>query len=150
VEQSGSVLLVGENDVFKTYADFLQTHGLVATVARSPGDALLEVVEAPPDVVVTDIAFGGQTRAGCRFITAVRQEPLTHDTIIIVVSRSGRRAARQLARQCGADWFFSKPLLPEALLEEVLDAIAHRREQRRPEWNGPTRTGERRRLRRKN
>jgi hypothetical protein len=96
-------------------------------------------------VVVTELVFGGRTRTRCQFISAVRQEPATRDTIILVVSGYVRAEDRQLARQCGADRFFPKPLLPGALLGEVLDAITCRLEQRRPPWNAPLPTGDRRR-----
>jgi CheY-like chemotaxis protein len=145
VEQPGSVLLVGEDDAFEMYGEFLRAHGLSVTVQGSSGDAILAIPDSRPDVVVTELVFGGRTRAGCQFISAVRQEPVTHDTIILVVSGYVRAADRQLARQCGADRFFPKPLLPGALLGEVLDAIRDRREQRRPPWIAPLPAGDRRR-----
>jgi CheY-like chemotaxis protein len=144
VDQAGSVLLVGEDDAFEMYGEFLRAHGLAATVWRSPADAILAIPDCRPDVVVTELVFDGRTRAGCQFISAVRQEPVTRDTIILVVSGYVRSEDRQLARQCGADRFFPKPLLPAALLGEVLDAITYRREQRRPAWNAPLPTGDRR------
>jgi CheY-like chemotaxis protein len=148
VEEEGTVLLVGEDDAFGMYSEFLRMQGLSASVSRSPGDAILAIPEAPPDVVVTELAFGGHTRTGCQFISAVRQEPATKDTVILVVSGSVRSKHRQLARQCGADRYFPKPLSPSALLEEVLEAIRFRREQRRPPWNAPLPTGDRHRHRR--
>jgi len=143
--QAGSALVVGEDDAFEMYGEFLSANGLSVTVRRSPGDAILAIPDSRPDVVVTELVFGGRTRVGSQFISAVRQEPLTHDTIILVVSGYVRAEDRQLARQCGADRFFPKPLLPGALLGEVLDAIGHRREQRRPPWNAPLPADDRRR-----
>jgi CheY-like chemotaxis protein len=145
VEQPGSVLLVGDDHTFEMYGESLIAHGLAVTVCRSPGDAILAIPDSRPDVVVTELGFGGRTRVGCQFISAVRQEVLTQDTIILVVSGYVRAADRRLARQCGADRFFPTPLLPGALLGEVLDAIRHRREQRRPTWNAPLPTADRRR-----
>jgi CheY-like chemotaxis protein len=144
VAQAGSVLLVGEDDAFEMYAEFLRAQGLSATLRRSPGDAILEIPGTQPDVIVTELVFGGRTRSGCQFISAVRQEPVTHDTIVLVVSGYVRSEDRQLARQCGADRFFPKPLLPGALLEEVAHALTCRREHHRPTWNAPLPTGDRR------
>jgi CheY-like chemotaxis protein len=149
VEQGGSVLLIGEDEIFGMYADVVRQSGLRATVHRSPGDAILEVPDVRPDVIVTELAFGGQTRIGCHFISAMRQDPATADSIILVVSGHARRADQQRARQCGADRFFAKPLLPEALLQEVVNAVRCRREHRRPDWNRPPPTGDRRRSRRR-
>jgi CheY-like chemotaxis protein len=145
VDQKGAVLLVGEDDAFEMYAEFLRIQGLFATVSRSPGDAILAMPDTRPDVVVTELVFGGHTRAGCQFISAVRQDPVTQDTIILVVSGYVRSEDRQLARQCGADRFFPKPLLPGALLDEVRHGITCRRDHRRPRWNAPWPSGERRR-----
>jgi CheY-like chemotaxis protein len=143
--RADSVLLVGEDDAFEMYGEFLRAHGLAAAVWRSPGDAILAIPDCRPDVVVTELVFAGHTRGGCQFISALRQEPVTQDTIILVVSGYVRSEDRQLARQCGADRFFPKPLLPGALLGEVLDAITCRREHRRPPWNAPLPSGDRRR-----
>jgi CheY-like chemotaxis protein len=145
VEQAGSVLLVGEDDAFDMYGEFLRAHGLLPTVRRSPGDAILEIAVTPPDVVVTELVFGGRTGTGCEFISAIRQDSATRDSIILVVSGYVRAQDRQLARQCGADRFFAKPLLPLALLDEVLNGLTCRRERRRPTWNASLPTGDRRR-----
>ena len=127
------------------YGEFLRDQGLTATVRRSPADAILVIPTTRPDVVVTELVFEGGTRIGCQFISAIRQEPATRGTIILVVSGYVRAVDRQQARQCGADRFFPKPLLPGALLGEVLDAITCRLEQRRPPWNATLPTGDRRR-----
>jgi hypothetical protein len=62
VEQTGSVLLVGEDDAFEMYGEFLCAHGLTATVRRSPADAMLAIATTRPDVVVTELVFRAQIR----------------------------------------------------------------------------------------
>jgi CheY-like chemotaxis protein len=142
--RTGSVLLVGEDDAFDMYAEFLRAHDFSTAVRHSPDAAIADLAEVQAAVVVTELVFGGSTRRGYEFITALRQHPASRETVIIVVSGYGREQDRDRARQGGADRFFMKPFLPDALLEEVQHAAECRREGRRPDWNGAPTTGDRR------
>jgi two-component system cell cycle response regulator DivK len=144
VSTAGSVLLVGEDDAFDMYAEFLRAHDFSTTVKQSPDLAIEDLAQVHPAVVVTDFVFGRSTRRGCDFIAALREHPVSREIPIIVVSGYVRDEDRQQARQCGADRFFMKPWLPDALLEEVQHAALCHREGRRPTWNGPPITRDRR------
>jgi DNA-binding response OmpR family regulator len=141
---TASVLLVGEDDAFDMYAEFLRAHDFSTTVRHSPSAAIADLAEVQPAVAVTELVFERSTSRGCDFITALRQHSASRETVIIVVSGYGREQDRQMARECGADRFFMKPLLPDALLEQVQHAALCRREGRRPDWNGPATAGDRR------
>ena len=94
--------------------------------------------------------FGGRPATGCQFISAIRQDSATRDSIILVVSGYVRELKiGSSRRQCGADRFSAKPLLPLALLDEVLNGLTCRRERRRPTWNASLPTGDCRRLARR-
>ena len=139
------VLLVGEDDAFDMYAEFLRAHGFSTTVRHSPEAAVDDLAQLQPAVVVTELAFGRSTRRGCEFIEALRQHPTGRLTAIIVVSGYVREEDREQARRCGADRFFMKPLLPDALLAEVQEAAVCYGENRRLDWNGTPPQGDRRR-----
>jgi hypothetical protein len=69
------ILLVGEDDAFPMYAEYLRHRGLDVAVHTSPGEALTELVQLSPAVIVTELAFGQDPQRGCEFIAAVRQQP---------------------------------------------------------------------------
>ena len=134
----GSILLVGEDDAFPMYAEYLRHRGLHATVHTSPAEALMELVQLSPAVIVTELAFGQDPRRGCEFIATLRQHPSGRTAAVIVVTGFVRAQDAALARQCGADQFFAKPLVPDALGGAIEEALASLRSGQRPPWNGPT------------
>ena len=132
------ILLVGENDAFPMYAEYLGLRGFDVSLRTSPPAALNELTRSSPAVIVTELAFGRDPQRGCEFIAAARRHPSGQSCVVIVVTGYARAQDATLARRCGADQFFIKPLLPEALelaIEQALDSL---RAGQRPPWNGPT------------
>jgi CheY-like chemotaxis protein len=144
-----AVLLVGEDDAFAMYAEYLAFQGLEAHARSSPAEALDALGQIQPSVIVSELVFRGGLAAGCEFLEAIRSDPSTREAIVIVVSGYVRSADAELARRYGADQFFVKPLLPEALSAAVRTALDSAREGRRPEWRGPTVATDRRQQRRR-
>jgi two-component system cell cycle response regulator DivK len=140
-----AVLLVGNDDATEMYSEFLIHHGWQITISRSANDAITQLPVVCPAVIITDLIVDGSLQLGCELITAIRQHPAGNEPIVFVVTGYVRDADRALARRCGADRFFIKPLLPDALLHEVERGLAQFRQGRRPEWNGPTIDVDRRR-----
>jgi len=133
-----SILLVGENDAFPMYADYLQLRRFDVFLHTSPPAALNELARLSPAVIVTELAFGRDLQRGCEFIAAARRHPSGQSCVVIVVTGYARAQDAALARRCGADQFFIKPVLPDALelaIEQALDSV---RAGQRPPWNGPT------------
>jgi CheY-like chemotaxis protein len=133
-----AILLVGEDDAFPMYAEYLRLRGLDVSLHTSPPAALNEMARSSPAVIVTELAFGRDPQRGGEFIAAARRHPSGQSCAVIVVTGYARAQDAALARRCGADQVFVKPLLPEALelaVEQALDCL---RTGRRPPWNGPT------------
>jgi CheY-like chemotaxis protein len=120
------------------YAEYLRHRGLNATVHTSPGEALPELARLSPAVIVTELAFAQDPRRGCAFIATLRQHPSGRHAAVIVVTGFARAQDAALARQCGADQFFAKPLVPDALGDAIEHALVSLRSGQRPPWNGPT------------
>jgi CheY-like chemotaxis protein len=132
------ILLVGEDDAFPMYAEYLRLRGLDVSLHTSPPAALNEMARLSPAVIVTELAFGRDPQRGCEFIATARRHPSGQSCVVIVVTGYARAQDAGLARRCGADQFFIKPLLPDALelaVEQALDCL---RTSQRPPWNGPT------------
>jgi CheY-like chemotaxis protein len=137
--QVAPILLVGEDDAFPMYAEYLRHRGLEVTVRTSPDEALTELGRLSPAVIVTELAFGQDPQRGGEFIATVRQHPSgQRSAVVIVVTGFVRVQDAAFARQCGADQFFAKPLVPEALEIAIKQALASLQTGQRPPWNGPT------------
>ena len=132
-----SILVVGEDDAFPMYAEYLRHRGLEVTVRTSPGEALTELGRLSPAVIVTELAFGQDPQRGGEFIATVRQHPSQRSAVMIVVTGFVRAQDAAFARQCGADQFFAKPLVPEALEIAIEQALTSLQTGQRPPWNGP-------------
>ena len=132
------ILLVGEDDAFPMYAEYLGHRGLEVTVRTSPGEALTDLVRLSPAVIVTELAFEQDPQRGCRFIAAVRQDRNFENCAVIVVTGFARAQDAALAQRCGADQFFVKPLVPDALGTAIEEALVGLQTGQRPRWNVPT------------
>ena len=130
------VLLVGEDDAFPMYAEYLTHLKIEAIVRASPNQAIAALTEQRPLVIVTELAFGNNLDAGCDFLKAIRNQTSTAGAIIIVVSGFARAADATLAWRCGADQFFGKPLTPADLGTAVSTSTrpSARRYAPRVEW----------------
>ena len=133
-----SILLVGEDDAFPMYAEYLRLRGFEASLRTTPSDALDDLADLSPFVIVTELTFARDLQQGCEFIEVARRHLGGQSSVVIVVTGYGRAQDAALARDCGADQFFVTPLLPDALelaIEQALDGL---RTGQRPPWNGPT------------
>ena len=133
-----AILLVGEDDAFPMYADYLRLRGFEASLRTSPSAALEDLAGLSPSVIVTELAFARDPQHGCEFIRAVRRTPGGAGRVVIVVTGFARAQDAALARDCGADQFFVTPLLPDALERAIEQALNSLRTGQRPPWNGPT------------
>ena len=145
----GLVLLVGEDDAFAMYGEYLRFRGVDAQWRSSPADALGEMSRLRPAIVVSELIFAGRVDNGCAFIQAVRDHPAVREAIILIVTGYVRAEDAALARECGADQYFAKPLLPDTLMHAVEDAFDAIRRKRRPTWNWPDRPPDRRQISRR-
>ena len=130
-----SVLIVAGHDEREMYAEYLRANGIIVCEAADPVEADRCLNERmTPDVVITDLAFGGNAEAGDAFIRGLRFR-LDDATSIIVVCGYSRGEDRERARRAGADVFLLTPALPSDVLYEVRRALILRRSGRRLQWN---------------
>jgi CheY-like chemotaxis protein len=95
-------------------ADFLElaTTGLAAegfdvATARTAGEAVVEAVRQPPDLILLDILLHGSD--GIDVLEALRDEPETRHVPIVACTALGERDAAGLLTRCGFDGLVSKP-----------------------------------------
>jgi CheY-like chemotaxis protein len=124
------VLLVEDDeDTRDMYSLYLESAGLWVATAPNPGAAAETVAELKPDVIVTDLSFGGRP-AGLEFAQALKHDVVTAHVPVIVLSG---RPAREVGGPTLADVdvLLLKPVVPDELRQQIADVLVRSRELRR-------------------
>lgn len=123
-EQAGQALiLVVDRDphVRELEAHFLNQAGYSVEFAHDGENALEQIRKAVPDIVITEILV--PVLDGLALCRQLKADPLTRDVAVLVFSIL---AARDRAREAGADAFLLKPLAEHALVNTVRQLLAAR------------------------
>lgn len=112
------VLLVEDDpEVLEMFSAHFQADGVWMATAVTPNEGLGAVDELRPDLVITDIGFGGQPE-GVEFIRALKERERTRHIPIVVLTGLPAGDLPQSMRR-DADLFLRKPIAPDALLAHV-------------------------------
>jgi CheY-like chemotaxis protein len=120
---SPRTILIAEGDqsVRRLQALFLERAGFRVQFTDDGQDALARALLTPPSLIVTEILLPKMD--GLALCRALREEPGTRDTPIIVFSILG---AAQRAAEAGATAFLRKPLVDSIFVAAVQELIAAR------------------------
>src|SRR5690606_5373716 len=112
-------ILVAEDDpdIANLLAHYLQRAGSEADVVASGDDVLERVRKAPPDLLLLDIMLPG--RDGLEVCRALRADPQTASTPIIMVTAKGEETDRIVGLELGADDYITKPFSPNEVVARV-------------------------------
>ncbi len=112
------VLLVEDDpDTREMYAVFLGCAGYCVVEAANGSDGLDAARHSSPDIVITDLAM--PVMDGFDLMRELRARADTRSVPIIAVTGHGVPATPDLARKAGCCCLFTKPFLPDALLDIV-------------------------------
>jgi CheY-like chemotaxis protein len=119
---TGSILLVDDDEQFRSMLNEALTDDGYEVVAASNGQQALRLYAAQPtDLVITDLVM--PEKEGLEMITEIKR--LYPEVKIIAISGGGRSGAKhnylQLAKAFGAQRTLAKPFLHH----EMLEAITH-------------------------
>lgn len=81
-------------------------------------EALQAIREFKPEVVILDVMLPGGVD-GLQVCQAIKQDPLTRSTKVIMVSARGQKSDIEAGLAAQADRYIVKPFSPLALLKEV-------------------------------
>jgi CheY-like chemotaxis protein len=115
-----SVLVVDDDhDTRKLLELVLQRHVQQIRLAESVETAIEAFEEAPPDLVITDVAMPGYN--GYALVTSIREhdEDAGRRTPVIALTAYTSPADRETALNSGFDAYLEKPFSPEELLETM-------------------------------
>ncbi len=112
------VLLVEDDpDTREMYATFLGSVGYRVSQAANGVAALDLATENCPDIVITDLAM--PVMDGFDLTRRLRTRPATQSVPIIAVTGHGVPSTPHRAREAGCCCLFTKPFLPDSLLDAV-------------------------------
>jgi diguanylate cyclase (GGDEF)-like protein len=112
------ILLIDDNpDAREALAMLLEHHGYAVRCAESGSEALQQVTQLPPDLIITDL--GMPVMSGFDLLQEFRKLPSLADVPVIVVSGNGDIHARVAGLDLGADDFLAKPVQVDELLARV-------------------------------
>ncbi len=112
------VLLVEDDpDTREMYATFLGSGGCRVVQAADGRAALDAIGHHSPDIVITDLAM--PVMDGFCLTRELRARPGTRSVPIIAVTGHGVPNTPRMAREAGCCCLFTKPFLPDSLLDAV-------------------------------
>jgi signal transduction histidine kinase/DNA-binding response OmpR family regulator len=129
VEATGRILIADDNSDMRSYlVRILGSRWTVEAVADGAA-ALAAIRKRTPDVVLTDIMMPGLD--GLELLRALRSDPQTKDTRVVLLSARAGEEARVDGLDAGADDYLTKPFSARELIARVnsqlLIAQTHRR-----------------------
>jgi DNA-binding response OmpR family regulator len=117
-ERPARLLLVEDDDDIRAlFSATLHRAGYHPRVASSGQQALEQVSEQVPDLVISDVSMPGLS--GLDVCRALKGEPRTAGTAVLLVSALSSQQDREAGLQAGADDYLTKPIRPALLLERV-------------------------------
>ena len=112
------VLIVeDERDIRDLVVLHLQRDGYEVTSAASGEEALAQVRQSPPDLVVLDLMLPAMS--GLEVCRRLRQEPATATLPILMLTAKADEVDRVVGLELGADDYVVKPFSPKELLARV-------------------------------
>ena len=122
------VLLVEDDErLAQLTARYLESHGVVVTVARDGLEGQAEALRRQYDCLVLDLMLPGRNG-----IEVTRELRARTDVPIVMVTARGEEADRVLGLEVGADDYMTKPFSPRELLARIRATVRRVRGQAGP------------------
>lgn len=122
----GIRVLVVDDDriVTELMAATLEVEGFAIDVAHDGAQALQQITDSPPDLMVCDVRM--PKMGGRELVTTIRATPAIEDLPVILCSAQSDDQSRWQSWASGADSFVAKPFLPDQLVAEVIRVLTQR------------------------
>ncbi len=112
------ILVVEDHtDIAELICHYLQKAGHAPEVVTSGSAVVPRLLEAPADLVLLDLMLPGMD--GLLVCQAIRQEPKTAGTPIVMLTARGEESDRVRGLELGADDYVTKPFSPKELVARV-------------------------------
>lgn len=124
VSQHYTILFVDDHqELLDTYADLLHDlAGFIVFTAHDGIEGLEQYEKVHPDCVVIDVRMPHLD--GYQFVRALRGDPASLHTPLIILSALNQDADQLSGMLAGADRYLTKPVLPSELIATIQQAMA--------------------------
>jgi DNA-binding NarL/FixJ family response regulator len=112
-----------EPNLLRAVAACLKTEDYEVSTARSGHEALLQLAESVPDLIISDIRMPGMD--GYKLVRQLRGSPRTALVPIVFLTAKDETADRIEGFRAGIDAYLTKPFEPDELIA-VVNAILNR------------------------
>ncbi|WP_298256726.1 response regulator [uncultured Litoreibacter sp.] len=120
---SKSVLLVeDEPNIIEAISFLLERDGWTVRIHAQGTEAIEAVERVSPDVVILDVMLPG--RSGFDILRDLRNDAVTRDLPILMLTARGQTKDRELAESYGVSHFMTKPFSNEEMLGKVRELYA--------------------------
>ena len=123
-----ALLVDRDADTRRMYAEFLIRSACEVDEAEDGREGLAKALTRHPDVVVTETRLPGIN--GFELCRILREDELTREIALVVVTGDAFVADVERARKSGADIVLTKPCLPDQLAHEIQRILNESRELR--------------------
>ena len=104
-------------DALDIWTIYLRALGYQVSTAADGVTAIAKAEQLQPDLVVLDLELPGIS--GFEAARRLRRNPATHDIPLIAATGYSHHRQLSMAREAGFDQVMVKPVVPEALVEEI-------------------------------
>src|SRR5690554_2854914 len=111
------LIIEDEPNILELVAYNLEKEGWIISKAMTGEEGWRKVQEEHPDLVLLDLMLPGVD--GMEICRNIRQNPVTRDIPIIILTAKAEEADRVLGLESGADDYVTKPFSPRELLARV-------------------------------
>jgi two-component system CheB/CheR fusion protein len=119
------ILLVEDSaDTRETLKRIFQRRACEVTTAGSGEEALEQLKNAPPEIIISDLGLPGIS--GLEFLIQLRKHPEWRDVVAVALSGLGREQDIKAAAQAGFDAHLLKPVDMAVLDQTLADALQKR------------------------
>ncbi len=126
-----TILVVEDNPMnMELVADILENHGYTVVKVTTGADAIPQVREILPDLVLMDIQLPGLD--GLTVTSILKDSPDTREIPVIALTAHAMRGDEEKARQAGCDGYVSKPINTRELPITISNFLAQRNQDTNP------------------
>ena len=120
------ILVIDDDSIVRSVVRVaLTAHGWAVAEATTTTDGIAQATARPPDVILLDVGFKGETRDGFTVCRELRTHRATQKTPIVLFTALDDTENRALASAVGATAFIAKPFGPLELVATLRLVLEH-------------------------